>query len=126
MNNCSVLGVLGVGGERSKEGFRVREVAAEGGGVVVVAGEGLAAAGRAGVEEGGVEFGDDDVVGGVEVDGGVGAEGEGVELGLGEFGYVDVREGFWFGPSLGWWRWRLGGGGQRHHFLAVERERERD
>lgn len=51
---------------------------------------GLAARTGALVEERPVDFGDDKLVGTAEVEGGGGAEGEGMELGLGERGHVYV------------------------------------
>ena len=71
-----VLGVFGIG-ERWEE--------AEAGG-------GMAAASGALVEEGAVDFGGDDVVGAAEIEGGGEAEGQGVELRLGELAYVDVSQ----------------------------------
>lgn len=85
MKNGVVFGV----GRRGKLGAGKKAWEAGTGVEVVVmrvalaeAGIGLTAATRGLVKEGTIDVGDDDVAGAVEVEGGIGAFGEGVQLGL--------------------------------------------
>lgn len=77
------------GGEETSDAPAV----AGGGGGVGGAGVGLAARASGFVEEGAVDFGGQEVGGVAEIEGGGGAEGEGLELRLGECGHVDVTDG---------------------------------
>lgn len=77
------------GGEEASDAAAV----AGGGGGIGGAGVGLAARASGFVEEGAVDFGGEEVGGLAEIEDGGGAEGEGLELRLGECGHVDVTYG---------------------------------